>query len=120
MTSRGIRKGRMMPEEPGVPNQLDGWAGLSIVRSYVRCPGECCRWFRCIEMAHETGGLRHDRPARFAQARTRTRGETCGDSTRSSEVIFRELSGTPMINYKATPLLTWAFVRHQGLEPRTR
>ena len=36
MTSLGIRNGRMLPEERGVPSQLDGWAGLSSVRSYVR------------------------------------------------------------------------------------
>ena len=36
ITSLGIRNGRTMPEEPGVPSHLDGWAGLSIVRSYVR------------------------------------------------------------------------------------
>ena len=36
MTSRGIRNGRMMPEKPGVPNQLDGWARVEhclIIRS---------------------------------------------------------------------------------------
>ena len=36
ITSLGIRNGRTMPEEPGVPSHLDGWAGLSSVRSYVR------------------------------------------------------------------------------------
>ena len=35
-------------------------------------------------------------------------------------IIFRELDGTPVIIFKTAPLLTWGFVRHQGLEPRTR
>jgi|GEM_PF-2338527 hypothetical protein len=60
----------------------------------------------------------------------RSAGDAVRDVTRPAEssgstrcavgIIFRELAGTRPDRQQAPQPLTWGFVRHQGLEPRTR
>jgi hypothetical protein len=46
--------------------------------------------------------------------------ESSGSTRCAVGIIFRELSGTRPASQQALHPLTWGYVRHQGLEPRTR
>jgi hypothetical protein len=108
------------------------WARLSALSidaeeaARAPAPGLEIRWMRTSTRPEPWS--RRRRPSRGAVGQFQLVLRSCdGWSMPKSQagsvaagIIFRELSGTPLIIFGGRTLLTWGYVRHQGLEPRTR